>query len=72
MEDLIKDFKKIETLNDLKKRNITISEYNTIFLIIKNLQQFKKFDFLQESIKNYLIKFNIKVFEAGIGWRASR
>lgn len=71
MEKLLKDFESIETIKDLNRRGLSHSDYDTLYKIIKELNQKGKSQFIQQSIKNYLTKLNIKTQAYGVGYVAT-
>ena len=68
MKKLINDFESIETITDLKKRNLTPSDFYCLEKILKELWQTKKSEFISEGVKNYLEKFKMKIKNHGVGW----
>lgn len=71
MKNLLKDFESIETMKDLNRRGLSHSDYNALYEIIKELHQKGKSQFIQQSIKNYLTKLNIKTQANGIYYMAT-
>lgn len=71
MKNLLKDFESIETIKDLNRRGLSHSDYNTLYEIIKELHQKGQSQFIQQSIKNYLTKLNIKTQADGVGYVAT-
>ena len=69
MKELLKDFNGIETAKDLKKRGLTLSEYNTLAYVLKELANTGKAEFTQQAIYDYLTRFNLKIKTCIIGWR---
>ena len=63
--NIYKDFKNIESKNDLIKRNLTLAEFHLVGSILQLLIINNKIYnvFLTESTKKYLLKFNIKIDE---------
>jgi hypothetical protein len=66
---IIKDFDSIETMKDLNKRKLSLTDYKTTGIVLQELAINGKSDFTQKSIFNYFNKFNLKVKEYGNGWQ---
>lgn len=71
MKKIINDFKNIKTIEELKKRKLSLIDYEVLFIIIKELKENKKSEFISETVKNYLEKFKIKIKNCGVGWIAT-
>jgi hypothetical protein len=71
MKKLLNDFESIETIKDLNRRGLSHSDYNTLYEVIKELHEKGQSQFIQQSIKNYLTKFNIKTQADGVGYVAT-
>lgn len=71
MDKLLNDLKKIETLTDLKKRKLTLLDFNILQKTIEELIKNKCSEFINERVKNHLQKFNIKIKTCGVGWIAT-
>ena len=70
IEKIIKDFASIEAVSDLKKRGLTMADYDTLYYILQDLKTRKKAEFMQESIKKYLEKLGAAVRPCGVGFVA--
>lgn len=68
IEKIIKDFVSIEAAGDLKKRGLTMADYDTLYYILRDLKTRKKAEFIQESIKKYLEKLGAVVTPCGVGF----
>ena len=66
---IIKDFDSIETMKDLNKRKLSLTDYKTAAIVLQELAINGKSDFTQKSIFDYFNKFNLKVKEFGNGWQ---
>lgn len=66
---IIKDFDSIETMKDLNKRKLSLTDYKTAGIVLQELTITGKSDFTQKSIFDYFNKFNLKVKEYGNGWQ---
>ena len=61
MKKLLEDFEAIKDCEDLKERNLSLSDYKALGLIIEDLKKEKKSCFFQTTIAKYLIKQGIKI-----------
>jgi hypothetical protein len=71
LKKLAADYNRIRTIKDLQKRRLTLSEYNTLEYIIKDLCSAGKSRFCEKNILQYLKKFDIACSPDGIGWIAA-
>ena len=70
MLNIIRDFNSIETAADLKKRGLTPADYAALREVLKDLLYNGEADYLQENIKNYLQRYNIKTEKTASGYKS--
>ena len=68
IEKIIKDFVSIEAAGDLKKRGLTMADYDALYYILQDLKTRKKAEFIQDSIKKYFEKLGAVVMPCGVGF----
>lgn len=60
MENLLKDFYSINSNEQLRERGLSLSDYKTLQVVVKELSTTGESSFFQTSIAKYLRKFDIK------------
>ena len=70
MLNIIKDFNSIETAADLKKRGLTPADYAALREVLKDLLYNGQAEYIQESIKNYLQRYNVETEQTAIGYKS--
>lgn len=69
MIKLIKEFKELKTVVDLKKANLTLSDYEAVKLILKDLNLYHSTNTYVENAVNWIKRFpSVEIVKFGIGW----
>lgn len=69
MIKLIKEFKELKTAVDLKKANLTLSDYEAVKLILKDLSLYHQANTYVENAVNWIKRYSgVEIVKSGIGW----
>ncbi len=68
---LLKDFNKIDSANDLAKRNLTLASKTDLECVIISLDESGEAFTIHKEVADHCKKFGLKVKPEGIGWRIS-
>jgi hypothetical protein len=68
---LLKDFNKIDSVNDLTRRNLTLACKTDLECIIISLYENGETSTIHKEVADHCKKFGLKVKPKGIGWRIS-
>lgn len=61
LNKLIKKYKSIETIKDLKQNKLTLSDYHLLFDILKDIQSTGQAETIILNIKNWIEKMGVKL-----------
>lgn len=66
--EAVKKYIMIETINDLKRNKLTLSEHEELYAILKEMKERGESETIMEGAKNWMVKNGAKATPHGIGW----